>query len=66
MENDATGLMIIRLWVDSGSPDSARAEVRFTTDVASGFQRTLSLRPEEIQATVREWLNTVLPQGEAP
>jgi hypothetical protein len=60
MEKDATGLMIIRIWVDPDSPEPARAQIRLTTDVASGFQRTLSLAPDEVPAAVRQWLQDVL------
>lgn len=62
MENDATGLMIIRLWVDPDSPEPARAQIRLTTDVASGFQRTLSVAPDEVAAAVLQWLQDVLGQ----
>lgn len=64
MENDATGLMIIRLWVDPDSPDPARAQIRLTTDVASGFQSTMSLAPDDIPAAVRQWLMEVLAQAQ--
>jgi hypothetical protein len=58
---DKTGLLIIRAWVEEGSSKPLRADVRATTDVSAGFDRTVTLaRPEEVGATVQEWLAEVL------
>ena len=56
-----TGLLIIRAWVEDGSSEPLRAEVRATTDVSAGFDRAVTLaRPEDVGATVQTWLVEVL------
>ena len=66
MESHRTGLLIIRAWVEEGSSEPLRIRLRMTSDVSVGFERTLTLlRPEEVCATVREWLADVL-EGEEP
>ena len=57
----AHGLLIIRAWVEDGSDEPLRAEVRITNDVSAGFQRTVTLaRADEVRATVEAWLADVL------
>jgi hypothetical protein len=57
----AHGLLIIRAWVEEGSDERLRAEVRITNDVSAGIQRTVTLaRAEEVRATVEAWLADVL------
>lgn len=61
-----TGLLIIRAWIEDRSSEPLRADVRATTDVSAGFDRTVTLaRPEEVGATVQRWLAEVLA-GTAP
>ncbi|HET7722627.1 MAG TPA: hypothetical protein VFK43_21860 [Acidimicrobiales bacterium] len=56
-----TGLLIIRAWVEEGSSEPLRANVRATTDVGTGIERTVTLtRAEEVGATVQEWLAEIL------
>ena len=56
-----TGLLIIRAWVEDGSSEPLRADVRATTDVSAGFDRAVTLaRPEDVVATVQTWLAEVL------
>ena len=58
---EAHGLLIIRAWVEEGSDERLRAEVRITNDVSAGIQRTVTLaRPEEVRAAVDAWLAGVL------
>ena len=60
-KTDKTGLLIIRAWVEEGSSQPLRADVRATTDVSAGFDRTITLaRAEEVGVTVQEWLAEVL------
>lgn len=61
-----TGLLIIRAWIEEGSSEPLRAELRISSDVSAGFDRTLTLsRTQEVCATVGEWLGEVLsdPEG---
>lgn len=54
---DHPGLLIIRAWIERGSPEPLRAHIRLTTDVSAGFERSLTLtRAEDVCATVAEWL----------
>ena len=57
MTSDQTGLLIIRAWLEEGSSEPLRAQVRLTCDVSGGFERTLTLaRPEAVCEAVQEWL----------
>ncbi|MDP8937733.1 MAG: hypothetical protein M3O23_08410 [Actinomycetota bacterium] len=59
--DDRTGLLIIRTWVEDGSSAPLRAQLRFSSDVSAGFERTLTLaRAEEVAATVQEWLSALV------
>ena len=61
-----TGLLIIRAWVEDGSLEPLRADVRAATDVSAGLDRAGTLsRPEDVVATVQKWLAEVLA-GTAP
>jgi hypothetical protein len=57
MENERTGLLIIRAWTEPGSSEPLRAQVRIVTDVSAGVEETLTLsRSEVVCATVEQWL----------
>lgn len=57
---DQTALLIIRAWAEEGSAEPLRASIRLTSDVAAGFQRTLTLaRPEAIRDAVAAWLHEI-------
>lgn len=61
METEHTGLMIIRAWVEQGSSERLRAHIRLTTDVSTGFERTLTVaRSDDVCAAVQEWLTDLL------
>lgn len=58
---DCAGLLIVRAWTEPGSSEPLRAHIRLTTDVAAGFQRTLTAsHADAVCATVREWLAEIL------
>jgi hypothetical protein len=60
---DRTGLMIIRAWVEEGSGEPLRVQLRLTTDVSKGFQQTLNLSDAETaSAAVERWLSDVLAE----
>lgn len=66
MASDRTGVLIIRAWIEDGSSEPLRAQIRIISDVSAGIERTLTLsRPEAVCATVREWLAEVVgdPEG---
>jgi hypothetical protein len=56
-----TGLLIIRAWVEVGSSDPLRANVRITDDVAQGIERTLEVvHPEAVDRIVGAWIRGML------
>jgi len=62
---DHTGLLIIRAWTEPGSSAPLRAEVRLSTDISTGIERTVTLtRAEAVCATVQEWLADFLREVE--
>jgi len=66
MSRDRTGLLIIRAWVEEGSSEPLRAQIRLTTDVSAGEQRTLTLaREDAVCTTVQEWLTDILADVES-
>lgn len=67
MTTGATGLVIIRAWVDQESSEPLRAQVRFSRDVSAGFDRTLAFtRAENVAAVVQEWLTGMVSDAERP
>lgn len=65
MAGDRTALLIIRAWIEEGSSEPLRAQIRLTADISSGFERTLTLaRAGAVYATVQEWLADVLSGAE--
>lgn len=60
-----TGLLIIRVWFEDGSAQPLRAQLRTSSDVTVGFERTVTLaRPDAVCAAVREWLDEVMANAE--
>lgn len=56
-----TGLLLIRAWVEKGSPKPLRAHIRATTDVSKGFDSELTVADvPSASATVETWLGDVL------
>jgi hypothetical protein len=59
--NGTTGLLIIRAWVEPGSSEPLRAQLRLTNDVSAGIERTLTLsRADKVCAAVGEWLADIM------
>jgi len=57
MPTDRTGLLIIRAWIEEGSEEPLRVQVRSVDDVSAGVERTQTLaRVEEVVAAVQAWL----------
>jgi hypothetical protein len=56
-----TALLTIRAWREDGSEHPLRAEIRLTNDVASGFQRALTLADTaRVLEAVRGFLDDLL------
>jgi hypothetical protein len=64
-----SGLCIIRAWVEPGSSSPLRAQIRLTTDVALGFQLSLTVAEQDtVVEAVQAWLAELLaglPGGES-
>jgi hypothetical protein len=61
MASQNTGLLIIRAHVETGSSAPLRAEIRLTSDVSAGFERSLMLVDRDVVAeVVQRWLDDVL------
>jgi hypothetical protein len=66
MASGNTGLLIIRAYVETGSAAPLRAEIRLTSDVSAGFERSLKLVDKDaVTEVVLRWLDDVL-DGPAP
>ena len=58
-----TGMLIIRAWIEEGSSEPLRAELRISSDVSGGFDRTVTLsQTRAVCDTVLEWLDDVLEE----
>jgi hypothetical protein len=56
-----TGLLIIRAWVEDGSTERLRAQIRVTDDLAAGIHRSFTLvQPDPVREVVDTWLRTIL------
>jgi hypothetical protein len=56
-----TALLIIRAWVEEGSAQPLRAQVRVTRDISTGIERTLTLAERDaVVQMVDGWLQEVL------
>lgn len=61
MASGITGLLIIRAYVETGSSAPLRAEIRLTSDVSAGVERSFTLADKDAVAeVVRRWLDDVL------
>jgi hypothetical protein len=57
--------MIIRAWLEPGSSNPLRAQVRLTTDVTAGFSTELTLAEVgEVSATMERWLAEVVANAQ--
>lgn len=51
--------MVLRVWTEEGSTEPLRVDVRQTSDLSSGFRRTLTLTDIDlVLAAVRTFLET--------
>jgi hypothetical protein len=61
MTRTRIGLLIIRAWVEPGSSSPLRAQIRLSTDVTDGFERSLMVSQEDVAIqAVRDWLSEML------
>jgi hypothetical protein len=61
MASNNTGLLIIRAYVETGSSAPLRAEIRLTSDVSAGIERSLTLADKDVVGeVVRSWLDDIL------
>ncbi len=61
MPDHRTGLLIIRAWVEEGSTEPLRAQVRVTGDLSNDNVQTLTLiQPDAVGKVVGAWLQGML------
>jgi hypothetical protein len=61
-----TGLLIIRAWVEDGSTERLRAQIRVTDDLATGIHRSITLvQPDTVGELVDTWLHGILSTAAA-
>lgn len=61
MSNSSTGLLIIRAYLEPESSSPLRAEIRLTSDVSAGIERTLNLvDADAVAEVVQRWLKAIL------
>jgi hypothetical protein len=57
MTRTRTGLLVIRAWVEPGSASPLRAQIRLTTDVSVGFERSRTVtQADAVMEIVQSWL----------
>ena len=57
MANTRTGLLIIRAWAEPGSSSPLRAQIRLTTDVSLGVERSETItEADAVIGIVQIWL----------
>ena len=57
MPKTRTGLLIIRAWTEPGSSSPLRAQVRLTTDVSLGVERSETVtEADTVVEVVQAWL----------
>lgn len=67
MPPNRTGLLIIRAWVEQGSSKPLRVHIRFSTDIAAGFESEVTLTDTtDVCTAVEMWLKDVLTAGQLP
>jgi hypothetical protein len=60
MPREPVGLLIIRVWMEQGSPEPFRATIRTTADVGSAAPVTVSVaEPDEVVSTVRRFIQQI-------
>jgi hypothetical protein len=61
VNKDRTGVLITRPWLEEGSAAPLRAHIRLTTDMCSGFDRSITLTSAHaVFRTVEIWLRDML------
>jgi hypothetical protein len=56
-----TGLLIIRAWIEEGSTEPLRAQIRVTDDISKGIDRTITLtRSAPVGELVDAWIQRIV------
>ena len=65
MPSHRTGLLIIRAWLEPGSTEPLRAQIRVTNDISGGIEQTVALaKSDTVMELVDEWLQGIVEAGE--
>ena len=58
---ERSGVLVVRAWVEGGTPEGLRARITQSRDLTSGEQLvTTTAHVEEIIGTIRAWLDALL------
>ena len=61
MPSHRTGLLIIRAWLEPGSTEPLRTNIRVTNDISAGIERTVALAESDtVMEMVDEWLQGIV------
>ena len=62
--SDRTGILILRLWLESSTPDGLRARITQTLDSTDRAHTTATAaKPEDIYDLVQAWVEAFVDQG---
>ena len=65
--SERTGVLIIRAWLEAGSSEPLRVQIRIVDDVSTQHERRVALsRPDAVCATVKEWLEELTAETGQP
>ena len=60
-KTERSGVLVVRAWVEGGTPSGLRARITQSRDLTSAEQLvTTTAHVEEILATIRAWLDALL------
>lgn len=63
--SDRTGVLILRAWLEEGSSEPLRVQIRSTTDVSAGEERSVTLsRRDSIRTAVEDWLDEFVAEAD--
>lgn len=64
LPSDRTGILIVRLWIESTNTDGFRARISQTLDSGQGREMSAEGSPEGVYAAVRTWVEAFVGSHE--
>jgi hypothetical protein len=59
-------VLVVRAWVEGDPQGGLRARITQTRDLAAGQIETVAVTVDEVLTTVRDWLEALLVDADAP